>query len=107
MEENNVMNAEAKTESQLEEDSINEQAPVFGIQTPFGNVSVDMKAYADAKLAAHALMPKQPRQNMFDSKMFTFLNATKTQRDSRYWKGHLGALMKICLLYTSPSPRDS
>ena len=67
--------------------------PVFTIESSFGRVSVDMKAYADAKAAAHALMPKLTRQNMFDSKMFTFLNAIKTQRDSRYWKGHLGALI--------------
>ena len=71
--------------------------PVFTIESSLGRVSIDMKAYADAKAAAHALMPKQTRQNMFDSKMFTFLNAIKTQRDSRYWKGHLGALMKMHL----------
>ena len=64
--------------------------PVFTIESSLGRVSIDMKAYADAKAAAHALLPKQTRQNMFDSKMFTFLNAIKTQRDSRYWQGHLG-----------------
>ena len=71
--------------------------PVFTIESSLGRVSIDMKAYADAKAAAHALLPKQTRQNMFDSKMFTFLNTIKTQRDSRYWKGHLGALMKMHL----------
>ena len=71
--------------------------PRFVIESSLGRVSIDMKAYADAKAAAHALMPKLTRQNMFDSKMFMFLNVTKTQRDSRYWKGHLGALMKMHL----------
>ncbi|MDA8838775.1 hypothetical protein N9N26_05910 [Candidatus Poseidoniales archaeon] len=47
--------------------------PVFTIESSLGRVSIDMKAYADAKAAAHALMPKLTRQNMFDSKMFTFL----------------------------------
>jgi hypothetical protein len=71
--------------------------PFFTVQTPMGEFSVDMKAYADAKAAAYEMMPKQKRSNLFDSKMFTFLEAPKTQRDSRYWRGHLGALMKAHL----------
>ena len=84
---------------ELEKTEEEEQTPnpTFVIESPYGQVSVNMKAYADAKIAANKLMPKQPRTNMFDSKMFTFLNAPKTQRDSRYWKGQLGALMKMHL----------
>jgi len=84
-------------ESEKQEEKEQTPDPTFVIESPYGPVSVDMKAYADAKMAANKLMPKQPRTNMFDSKMFTFLNAPKTQRDSRYWKGQLGALMKMHL----------
>ena len=96
---NQTMNGKKsdKGESRTNETVETPNEPIFVIESPLGNVAVDMKAYADAKAAAHALMPKLTRQNMFDSKMFTFLNVTKTQRDSRYWKGHLGALMKMHL----------
>jgi len=78
-------------------------SPIFSIQTPVGELSVNMKEFADAKAAAYAMMPKQKRSNLFDSKMFTFLEAPKTQRDSRYWRGHLGALMKAHLdVYLEP-----
>ena len=77
--------------------------PVFSVSTPMGEFSVDMKAYADAKAAAFELMPKKQRSNLFDNKMFAFLEAPKTQRDSRYWGGHLGALMKMHLdVYLEP-----
>lgn len=78
-------------------------SPFFSVQTPVGEFSVNMKEFADAKAAAYAMMPKQKRSNLFDSKMFTFLEAPKTQRDSRYWRGHLGALMKAHLdVYLEP-----
>ncbi|MBT6167750.1 MAG: hypothetical protein HOH94_09795, partial [Verrucomicrobia bacterium] len=98
MQEINEKNEKANPEACPQKGTpLNDQTPVFGIQTPFGEVSIDMKAYSDAKTAAYELMPKKERTNLFDSKMFTFLNAIKTQRDSRYWKGHLGALMKMHL----------
>ena len=59
----------------------------FVIDSPLGPISMDMKQYSDAKSAAHALTPKPPRKNLFDEKMFNFLGVSKTQRDSRYWKG--------------------
>ncbi|MEJ6716466.1 MAG: hypothetical protein QNL20_05265, partial [Euryarchaeota archaeon] len=71
--------------------------PVFTVESPFGQISVDLKQFADAKTAANKMMPKEKRTNFFDSKMFAFLQAPKSQRDSRYWKGHLGALMKMHL----------
>ncbi len=78
-------------------------SPVFKVNTPMGEMSIDMKAYADAKAAAFELAPKKQRSNLFDQKMFTFLEAPKTQRDSRYWGGHLGALMKMHLdVYLEP-----
>ena len=52
-------------------------SPFFSVQTPMGEFSVDMKEFADAKAAAYAMMPKQKRSNLFDSKMFTFLEAQK------------------------------
>ena len=69
----------------------------FVIDSPLGPISMDMKQYTDAKSAAHAMTPKPVRKNLFDEKMFNFLGVSKTQRDSRYWKGQLGGLMKLHL----------
>jgi|GEM_PF-3697387 len=32
-------------------------SPIFSIQTPVGELSVNMKEFADAKAAAYAMMP--------------------------------------------------
>ena len=39
--------------------------PTFNVQTPMGEFSVDMKAYADAKAAAYEMMPKQKQSVSF------------------------------------------
>ena len=53
-------------ESEKKEEEQQTPNPKFVVESPYGQVSIDMKAYADAKMAANKLMPKQPRTNMFD-----------------------------------------
>ena len=101
MKEKNESNAEPLEQQNNTELKV--PTPIFTVATPLGDFSVDMKEYSEAKAAANSLMPKKERKNLFDSKMFTFLEAPKTQRDSRYWNGQLGALMKMHLdLYLEP-----
>ena len=75
-----TMDQTQQTQNEAEKGS---EKAMFTVTSPLMGTafSVDMKEFADAKAAAYAMMPKQKRSNLFDSKMFTFLEAPKTQRD--------------------------
>ena len=65
MKEKKSAKAEAKTNKTVE----TPRDPIFVIESPLGNIAIDMKAYSDAKTAAYELTPKKERSNLFDSKI--------------------------------------
>jgi len=67
---------------------------ILEIQTPMGPVSIDMKQYEDAKIAVAATREKVPQLPLTEQLMNSFMGS-KHKRDSRYWSGKLGALMKM------------
>jgi len=67
---------------------------VVDIQTPMGPITVDMKQLEDAKKAVAATRVKEPSLPLGDRMMNDFIGA-KHKRDSRYWRGKLGVLMKM------------
>ena len=75
----------------------NEQKPTntnIIIDTPFGEVNIDMKMVDDAKNAVFESKRKDVWISLFDRKMHAFLG-DKPKRDSKYWTGKLGPLMKM------------
>ena len=67
---------------------------VLEVQTPLGPVSIDMKQFDDVKSAVAATRKKVSSMPLSDQMMHGFLGG-KHKRDSRYWRGKLGVLMKI------------
>ena len=79
------------------EQSISDVDPatmIVNIQTPMGPISVDMKQLDDAKKAVAATRAKESPLPLGDQMMNNFIG-TKHKRDSRYWRGKLGVLMKL------------
>lgn len=67
---------------------------IVEIQTPIGSVSVDMKQFDDAKIAIASTREKISSLPLGDQMMNGFIGS-KHKRDSRYWSGKLGVLMKM------------
>jgi AAA+ superfamily predicted ATPase len=79
------------------EQSISDVDPatmIVNIQTPMGPITVDMKQLEDAKKAVAATRAKESPLPLGDQMMNNFIG-TKHKRDSRYWRGKLGVLMKL------------
>ena len=66
---------------------------VIEIQTPMGPFSVDLKMVEQAKLAVAATRTQPSSKPLGDQMMNAFIGG-KHKRDSRYWGGKLGVLMK-------------
>ena len=67
---------------------------VMEIQTPMGPVSIDMKQLDIIKSAVAATHKKTPQLPLAEQMMNGFIGS-KHKRDSRYWSGKLGILMKL------------
>lgn len=81
---------ELKSESKSKEPA----SMVLEIQTPMGPVTIDMKQFEDAKIAVAATRKKTPQLPLAEQLLKNFIGH-KHNRDSRYWTGKLGVLMKM------------
>lgn len=79
-------------ESELDDTAIpSTQVP---ISTPFGQITVDLKAYDSAKLALESTKKKTTYRSALDQILYDFLGG-ELVREGQYWSGNLGVLMKI------------
>ena len=93
-EEEYTMEQHYEQDSELSQQEIDPATMVVDIQTPMGPIVVDMKQLDDAKNAVAATRAKQSVLPLGDRMMNEFIGS-KHKRDSRYWRGKLGVLMKI------------
>ncbi len=94
LEEEFTMESHYEQELEAEKPQGDQPSMVVEIQTPFGAVSIDMKQFDDAKFAVALTRKKASSMPLGDQMMHGFLGG-KHKRDSRYWCGKLGILMKI------------
>jgi len=64
------------------------------ISTPFGPITVDLKAYDSAKVALESSKKKKTYRSVLDQILYDFLG-DELVREGKYWNGNLGVLMKI------------
>ena len=81
-------------EQELESTGPDSASMLVNIETPMGQVTVDLKQIDDAKKAVAATRAKDSQLPLSDQMMNGFIGS-KHRRDSRYWSGKLGILMKI------------
>jgi len=93
-EEEFTMEQHYEQELEVQKSEGEQLSSIVEIQTPIGPVSVDMKQFDDAKIAVVATRQKISSLPLGDQMMNDFIGA-KHKRDSRYWTGKLGILMKI------------
>ena len=94
LEEEFTMEQHYEKEFEAEKPEGEQFSSIVEIQTPIGPVSVDMKQFDNAKSAIAATREKISSLPLGDQMMNGFIGA-KHKRDSRYWSGKLGVLMKI------------
>jgi len=94
LEEEFTMEPHYEKEFETESTSGEQASTVLEIQTPLGPVSIDMKQYDDIKSTVAATRKKASSMPIGDQMMHGFLGG-KHKRDSRYWAGKLGAMMKM------------
>lgn len=68
----------------------------FAIKTPFGPLEIDLSDYDAAQEALVATRKKVEQRTFTEQLLFNFLGEGNV-RESRYWPGNLGKLMKIHL----------
>ncbi len=71
-------------------------ATSFAIKTPFGPLEIDLFDYDAAQEALVATRKKVEQRTFTEQLLFNFLGEGNV-RESRYWPGNLGKLMKIHL----------
>jgi hypothetical protein len=73
-----------------------DSATSFAIKTPFGPLEIDLFDYDAAQEALVATRKKVEQRTFTEQLLFNFLGEGNV-RESRYWPGNLGKLMKIHL----------
>ena len=71
-------------------------ATSFAVKTPFGPLEIDLFDYEAAQEALVATRKKVEQRTFTEQLLFNFLGEGNV-RESRYWPGNLGKLMKIHL----------